>query len=247
MGNPLLDIICTVDKEFLESYGLEANNAILAEERHSDLCAKMIAKYKVEYLAGGAVQNTLRVAQWMSGNTKCTTFMGAIGDDDFGHRMTKKAAEDGVNAVYMVVPGVSTGTCACLITDNGRSRSLCAYLGASQKFSINHLLDNYHLVEKARIFYTSGFHLVVSPDSILNLANHAHNTPDKLFCLNLSAPYISQFYSKPLLEVFPFVDILFGNETESQAFADLNGWKVFMIYLSKRYSLFVLFLIRRKT
>jgi adenosine kinase len=226
LGNPLLDIICTVDKDFLESYGLEANNAILADERHMNLCSDMIAKYRVEYLAGGAVQNTLRVAQWMLAQNKCSTFMGAIGSDDFGERMAKKAAEDGVNAVYMIDSSVSTGTCACLITDNGRHRSLCAYLGASQKFNIKHLLDNYHLVEKARVFYTSGFHLVVSPDSILNIANHVHNSEDKLFCMNLSAPYISQCFSKPLLEVFPFVDILFGNETEAQAFADLNGWKV---------------------
>lgn len=229
LGNPLLDIICSVDKDFLKSYGLESNNAILADERHNGLCEEMIAKYKVEYLAGGAVQNSLRVAQWMIGETKATTFMGAIGDDDFGQRMAKKATEDGVNAVYMVVPGVATGTCACLITDNGKSRSLCAFLGASQKFNLSHVIDNYNLVERARVFYTSGFHLVVSPDAILNIANHAHSSSDKLFCLNLSAPYISQFYSKPLLEVFPFVDILFGNETEAQAFADLNGWQVSII------------------
>ncbi|CAG2183757.1 unnamed protein product, partial [Oppiella nova] len=104
-------------------------------------------------------------------------------------------------------------------------RSLVAYLGASQKFDVQHLLDNYSYVEKARIFYTTGYHLAVSPESIMNLAQHAHSNPDKLFTMNLSAPYISQAFSKPLLEVYPFVDILFGNETEADAFAELNGWQ----------------------
>jgi adenosine kinase len=37
--------------------------------------------------------------------------------------------------------------------------------------------------------------------------------------LNLSAPFICQFFLKPMLEVLPYVDYLFGNETEAAAFA----------------------------
>lgn len=33
--------------------------------------------------------------------------------------------------------------------------------------------------------------------------------------MNLSAPFISQFYNKPLMDALPYVDILFGNETVS--------------------------------
>jgi adenosine kinase len=226
LGNPLLDISCCVDKQFLDRYGLSANDAILADERHVNLCKDMVQKYKVEYFAGGAIQNSMRVTQWFLDKPNCVTFMGAIGEDDFGSRMLNKAKEEGVNVVYMVDKSVPTGTCACLITDNGRSRSLCAYLGASQNFKINHLLENYEWVEKARVFYVSGFHLAVSPESILYLAKHAHNNVGKVFCMNLSAPYISKVFSEPLLEVFPYIDILFGNETEAQAFADLNGWQV---------------------
>jgi hypothetical protein len=31
MGNPLLDISAVVDQEFLDKYGVELNNAVLAE------------------------------------------------------------------------------------------------------------------------------------------------------------------------------------------------------------------------
>lgn len=63
MGNPLLDISANVDEDFLSKYDLKPNNAILAEEKHKPLYDEMIKKYKVDYIPGGATQNTLRVAQ----------------------------------------------------------------------------------------------------------------------------------------------------------------------------------------
>jgi adenosine kinase len=37
----------------------------------------------------------------------------------------------------------------------------------------------------------------------------------KTFCMNLAAPFISQFFRDRLLAAFPRIDILFGNETVS--------------------------------
>jgi len=63
LGNPLLDISANVDEDFLSKYDLKPNNAILAEEKHKPMYDEMIQKYKVDYIPGGATQNTLRVAQ----------------------------------------------------------------------------------------------------------------------------------------------------------------------------------------
>jgi len=63
MGNPLLDISAVVDLGFLEKYKLIANNAILATDEHVPLYNDLVKNYDVEYIAGGATQNTLRVAQ----------------------------------------------------------------------------------------------------------------------------------------------------------------------------------------
>ena len=38
--------------------------------------------------------------------------------------------------------------------------------------------------------------------------------------LNLSAPFIAQFFKDPLDQVLPYVDILLGNETEAAAYAE---------------------------
>jgi adenosine kinase len=37
--------------------------------------------------------------------------------------------------------------------------------------------------------------------------------------MNLSAPFISQFFKEPLMAVMPFIDLLFGNESEALTFA----------------------------
>lgn len=63
MGNPLLDMLVLAKEDLLQKYGLDANNACLAEEKHQPLYQELVDKYEVEYIAGGAVQNSLRVTQ----------------------------------------------------------------------------------------------------------------------------------------------------------------------------------------
>lgn len=63
LGNPLLDISATVDSNFLKKYNLKSNDAILAQEKHKPMYDELIESYKADFIAGGAVQNTMRVAQ----------------------------------------------------------------------------------------------------------------------------------------------------------------------------------------
>ncbi|KAJ6217446.1 hypothetical protein RDWZM_008603 [Blomia tropicalis] len=223
LGNPLLDVSANVTEDFLKKYDLKPNNAILAEEKHHNLCKDMADHFKVDYFAGGAAQNAIRVAQWFFVQPQRTTFFGGIGKDQFGDQMQKKAKEDHVNVSYYIDAKVPTGTCACLIT--GKNRSLCAYLGASQKFNLQHLKDNIHLVNQASIFYTTGFHSMVCVEAQILLAEHAHSSKGKIFTMNLSAPYIPGACVNEFNRLLPYVDLLFGNETEAQAFADVKGWK----------------------
>ncbi len=219
LGNPLLDISAEVDSEFLDKYGLKQNDAILAEDKHKAMYDDMTSKYDVEYVPGGATQNVVRVAQWLIGIHHATTFVGCIGKDDkYGNILQQKAVEAGVNVKYMRTDKEPTGTCAVLIT--GKSRSLCAYLAAANHFSKEHLLvpEVNALMEKAKYYYISSFPLTVSPESMLHVAEYAGKN-DKIFCLNLSAPFLCQFFKEPMMKVMPYVDVLFGNESEAEAFA----------------------------
>ncbi|ETE58820.1 hypothetical protein L345_15456, partial [Ophiophagus hannah] len=70
--------------------------------------------------------------------------------------------------------------------------------------------------------FSLGFFLTVSPESIMKVATQA-SANNKIFTLNLSAPFISQFYKDQLMEVMPYVDILFGNETIKESTPSFQG------------------------
>lgn len=44
-------------------------------------------------------------------------------------------------------------------------------------------------------------------------------------CLNLSAPFICQFFKDPLLSVLAYADVIFGNESECKAFGETMGYE----------------------
>lgn len=155
MGNPLLDISATVDKQFLEQYGLKENDAILAEDKHKPMYDELIQKYKADFIAGGSVQNTLRVAQWILEKPNVTTYFGCVGRDKYSKILEDKARDDGVNVQYQYVDSKPTGTCAVLITNN--HRSLCANLAAAESFTIDHIRkpENKKFIESALYYYVS--------------------------------------------------------------------------------------------
>jgi len=221
MGNPLLDMITTVPKDMLTKYGLNANDSIMAEEKHMPLYEELKKNYKLTYVAGGATQNSIRGAQWLL-PPNSTSFIGCVGNDDFAKSLEDAARGDGVNVQYMHID-IPTGTCACLLTDS--NRSLVANLSAADKYSIEHLKkpENWELVEKAKFYYIGGFFFTHSHESIMAVAKHAAEN-NKVFTQNLSAPFLSQSFCNCLDEAAPYWDIIFGNESEALAFAEAHNY-----------------------
>ncbi|XP_078442172.1 adenosine kinase 2-like [Wolffia australiana] len=224
MGNPLLDISAVVDASFLEKFDVKLNNAILAEEKHLPMYDELATEYDVEYIAGGATQNSIRVAQWMLQIPGATSYMGCIGKDKFGEEMKKNSIAAGVNVQYDEDEVAPTGTCAVCVL--GGERSLIANLSAANCYKVEHLKrpENWALVEKAKYIYIAGFFLTVSPAAIQLVAEHAAAN-HKVFCMNLSAPFICEFFREVQEKAMPYVDYLFGNETEAQTFAKVHGWE----------------------
>jgi hypothetical protein len=52
---------------------------------------------------------------------------------------------------------------------------------------------------------------------------HTHAYPYQVFVLNLSAPFIPQFFKVQLEQVFPYCDFVIGNESEAAAWASAAG------------------------
>ncbi|CAM9934822.1 unnamed protein product [Choristocarpus tenellus] len=224
IGNPLLDISAVVPQEVLTKYDVQVNNAILAEEKHLPLYQELVDEHEVQFIAGGATQNSVRVAQWMSGTPGLTGFMGAIGKDDaFGKQLKTCAVEDGVDVHYFEDEDTPTGTCAVLVLEG--ERSLVANLSAANKFPVEHMATAKatELLESAQFYYIAGFFLTVSVESIV-LAGEKAVADGKVLAMNLSAPFVVQFFGDQLTAAVKYCDYVFGNESEAEALGEKNGW-----------------------
>ena len=82
------------------------------------------------------------------------------------------------------------------------------------------------MVNNASIYYISGFWLTVTPEAFHAVGKHASDN-NKTFCLNLSAPFIVQFFTDKLDKAISYADIVFCNETEAATFGEVKGWVCF--------------------
>jgi len=239
MGNPLLDISANAEQALFDKYGLEAGGIILAEDKHQPLFPEMQAKADVKYIAGGATQNSIRVAQWMLQTPGSTAYMGCVGKDAQAEKLRAACKADGVDAQYMEDPSTPTGCCACLILD--KERSLCTNLGAANNYKVDHTKqpEMWKIVESAKIVYSAGFFITVSPEAI-EAASDQTAKSGAIYCINLSAPFIVQVppFRACLQKTLPNCDYLFGNETEARAYAEAVGWETDSIaFIATRLSL----------
>jgi adenosine kinase len=228
-GNPLLDISCHVDQATLDDWGAQLNNAILAEEKHQPKYAELAKREGVEFIAGGATLNSIRVAQWVlsagtAGANASTAFIGCIGKDEFGETMESQLKADGVTSLFQKVDGTATGTCAVLVKD--AERSLIANLAAAEKFDFEHFNSEavQAVVTGTDIFYMAGFPLTHEGGGKTVAAICA--LAGKTVCMNLSAPFIVQVppFRAALLENLKSCSYVFCNESEAAALSGAMEW-----------------------
>jgi len=78
-------------------------------------------------------------------------------------------------------------------------------------------------ISRSKIVYSSGFFLTVSVESMLVVAKHAAEN-NKVFCMNLSAPFLIQFFGDQMATMMPYCDFLFGNESEAAVYGEAKGY-----------------------
>ncbi|RAL05569.1 adenosine kinase [Aspergillus ibericus CBS 121593] len=222
LENPLLDIQAVGDAALLQKYGLKDNDAILAEDKHMDLYGELFEKKDVKLIAGGAAQNTARGAQYILPDNS-VLYIGCVGRDKEAEILKEACTKAGVHTEYRVDDVQPTGKCGVIIT--GHNRSMCTHLAAANEYKIDHLKQPHiwSLVEKAQFYYVGGFHLTVCVPAIEALGQEAA-AKNKVFMLNLSAPFIAQFFKEQLDSVLPYTDYTFCNETEARAFSESHSW-----------------------
>jgi adenosine kinase len=221
--NPLLDISAHVDADFLKTYGLEPAAAALCTPEQMPIYEALEKKSDVSFIPGGSGLNTARVAKWMMQKPDAeVTYVGSIADDKYGALLKSAAEKEGLNMAVAYSTTNPTGSCAVCIV--GKERSLLANLAAANDLKVEHLdtAPVQKAITEASIYYFTGFTLTISKDHVLKVAEHSAKN-NGTFSMNLSAPFIIDFF--PLMDVMPYVDIVFSNDDEAKAMAKKQGWE----------------------
>jgi adenosine kinase len=97
-------------------------------------------------------------------------------------------------------------------------------LRAAEKFEQSHLSSPQvaPLIDAAKFFYVEGYFLTHGTAAALELSSKS-SAAGKTFVLNLSAPFIPQFFGEQVNKIIPHTDVVIGNEAEAEAWATANG------------------------
>ncbi|KAL8129857.1 hypothetical protein V2J09_019012 [Rumex salicifolius] len=123
-----------------------------------------------------------------------------------------------------VIGAIAAGNAVVLKpSEVARSTSLVANLSAANCYKVEHLKkpENWAL---GQVLLHCWFFLTVSPESIMLVAEHAAAN-NKCFIMNLSAPFICEFFKDPQEKALPYMDYVLGNETEARTFSKVHGWE----------------------
>ncbi|OTB00112.1 hypothetical protein M426DRAFT_324523 [Hypoxylon sp. CI-4A] len=224
LENPLLDIQAVGTEELLKKYNLKANDAILASPEHLPIYDELLNNYDAKLIAGGAAQNTARGAQYIL-PPNSVVYLGGVGNDKYADILRDAVKQVGLRVEYRVDPKVPTGKCGVVIT--GHNRSLCTDLGAANHYDLDHLKSPqiWELVKNAQFYYVGGYHFTVCPAAIQALGEEAAAN-NKSLIVNVSAPFIAEFFKDPLDASSQYWDYVICNESEAAAYAKSHALSV---------------------
>lgn len=92
-----------------------------------------------EITPGGAALNSARACNYMlqkNGFAGEVAFVGCVGNDESGRILTKCLEDVKMRCCFAVCNETATGRCAVVVKD--KERTLCANIGASQKYPTSH-------------------------------------------------------------------------------------------------------------
>jgi adenosine kinase len=130
----------------------------------------------------------------------------------------------------------------CTFCSSIHCSSLVTTLRVAEKFTKSHLSSPKvaPLIESAKYFYIEGYFLTHGVESALELSSkvalagkvcHITTFRSQLpiytaqtFALNMSAPFIPQFFKAQLDQVLLHTDILLGTESDAEAYANAAGY-----------------------
>ena len=218
IGNAMVDAIVPSNKEEVLNNNINHDSMNLIDESHKNLLHQ---RYNIqEMVGGGSLGNSMFGITSFGGNG---SFIGKIKNDDIGQFLQNDMKREGLLfPLGFTSPDISTGCCTIFVEEDG-TRTMCTYLGAGtligpedikEKDIINHkiaylegyLWDN----ENAKQAMKKMVSICKSDNQQIAF------TLSDLFCVDRHRKSFSELIKLN-------VDILFGNEEEILAMAQVSS------------------------
>jgi len=217
MGHALMDIIVTVDDDFLKELDVAKGSMTLIDDTKHAALIKMLSDKDLLKATGGSASNTIKGVSILGG---FGAFMGMIGNDDYGKTYEKLLLKSDVKPALGKC-GKDTGIAIICITPDGE-RTMLTYLGAASEFRIENVDED--IIKKSKILHVEGY-FIGNPETekavmkAMEIAKANH----RKISIDLSDPGLIQGKIESIKTLLKeYVDIVFVNEYEAKAFTGVE-------------------------
>ena len=214
LGNALVDVLSKLDSDkTLEEIGIQKGAMDMITREQMFNMRKFQEGSEVTQAPGGSNCNSMRAISLLGGKAG---FIGKVGDDSLGEFYGNAIQKAGVSS-YLVKTEGPSGSCTVFISPDGE-RTMETFLGPAPTISADEITDE--VLKEYDYIYIEGY-LIVNEELVRETMKKAKRLGLKV-ALDLANYNIVNGFKGLLEEVIPqYVDILFANESEAEAFTGL--------------------------
>ena len=214
IGNALLDVLLRLESDqTLSEIVINKGAMDLIDESKMREIQMVQAGLQRSEAPGGSACNTMRALARLGANVG---YVGKVGYDAAGITYEIETARMGVKPYFIRTPGIS-GCSTVLISPDGE-RTMATFLGPAATLSDDEIADE--VLSQYDCLYLEGY-LIANEALFLPILKRAKRMGLKI-ALDLSNFNIVNGFKDLLKTVIPaYVDILFSNESETEAYMGL--------------------------
>lgn len=226
LGNALVDVLLQLkDEDVLAEVGIQKGAMDMINQDQMISIRKKQEGLERSEAPGGSACNTMRAMACLGNKTG---FIGKIGNDTVGEYYEKALINAGVTPYFLKTDGIS-GSCTVLISPDGE-RTMGTFLGPAPQIASAEIKED--ILHAYHCIYIEGY-LLVNEELVRGTMQKAKKAGLKI-ALDLSNFNIVHAFRGLLEEIIPqYVDILFSNESEAEAFTGLPAHEAVKVLSEK--------------
>ncbi len=214
LGNALVDVLLRLDSDdVLAEVGIKKGAMDMIGQEQMIAIRKTQERLEKSQAPGGSVCNTMRAMACLGANTGFIGKIGAVGE------YYEKALQDANVSPYFIKTEGISGSCTVLISKDGE-RTMGTFLGPAPTITPDEIKEE--ILSRYNCIYIEGY-LLVNEELVRTTMQKAKKLGLKV-ALDLSNFNIVNAFKGLLDDIIPeYVDILFSNESEAEAFTGLKA------------------------